>query len=95
MLARLKFKVGDVFGCNTIVEGPFDVFAPDGKKNGVRYRIQCAHCKIIVVRRAGDIKGSCRCQMVETQKQRNHPYRRGWTVVKRGEPCKRDREVMS
>jgi hypothetical protein len=47
------------------------------------------------VRRAGDIKGSCRCQMVETQKQRNHPYRRGWTVVKRGEPCKRDREVMS
>jgi hypothetical protein len=33
--------------------------------------------------------------MVNTQKQRNHPYRSGWTVVKRGEPCKRDREVMS
>lgn len=95
MPARLKFKVGDVFGCNTIVDGPFDVFAPDGKKNGVRYKIQCAHCKIITARRAGDIKTSCRCQMVETQKKNNHPYRNGWTVVKRGEPCKRDREVMS
>ena len=94
MPARLKFKVGDVFGCNTIIDGPFDVLA-DGKKSGVRYKIQCAHCKIITVRRAGDIKTSCRCQMVNAQKQRNHPYRSGWTVVKRGEPCKRDREVMS
>jgi hypothetical protein len=33
--------------------------------------------------------------MVNTQKKSNHPYRSGWTVGKRGEPCKQDREVMS